>query len=136
MDADARRGMQTERGLASRQRALVLALFALVVASILLLLWPTTSSMVEIWQQSSAYGHCYLVIPIALWMAWRESATFSAPLTPSWLGLLVVAAIGFIWLLAELASVAVVTQFAAIGMIVATVLAVFGWTWARRLAFP
>jgi len=137
MDADARPGMQTGRGLVTRQRTWVTLLFTLIGASILILLWPTTRSMVEIWQQSSAYGHCYLVIPIAIWMAWRESAAFaSVPLTPSWLGLVVIAATGFVWLLGELASVAVVTQFAAIGMVVATVVAVFGWTWARRLAFP
>ncbi len=93
--------------------------------------------MVEIWKQSSAYGHCYLVIPVAVWMAWRESAALaSVPLSPFWLGLVVIAAIGFVWLLGELASVAVVTQFAAIGLVVATVLTVFGRTWARQLAFP
>ena len=43
-----------------------------------------------------------------------------------WLGLVVIAATGFVWLLGELASVAVLTQFAAIGLVVATVLTVFG----------
>jgi exosortase A len=93
--------------------------------------------MVETWEKSSAYGHCYLVIPIAVWMAWRESSALAyVPLRPFWLGLVVIAATGFVWLLAELASVVVVTQFAAIGLVVATVLTVFGRTWARQLAFP
>ncbi len=92
--------MQTGGALVTRQRAWVTLLFTLIVASILTLLWPTTRSMVEIWQQSSAYGHCYLVIPIAIWMAWRESAGLaSVPLMPSWRGLVVVAATGFVWLL-------------------------------------
>ena len=129
--------MQTGRAVVTKQRAWVTLLFALIIASVLILLWPTTRSMVEIWQQSSAYGHCYLVIPIAIWMAWRESAALaSVPLRPFWPGLVVVAATGFAWLLGELASVAVVTQFAVIGMVAATVLTVFGRTWARRLAFP
>ena len=137
MDADAPPGMQTGRAVVTKQRAWVTLLFALIIASVLILLWPTTRSMVEIWQQSSAYGHCYLVIPIAMWMAWRESAALaSVPLKPFWPGLVVVAATGFAWLLGELASVAVVTQFAVVGMIAATVLTVFGRIWARRLAFP
>ena len=116
---------------------LVTLLFALIVVSILTVLWPTTRSMIETWEQSSAYGHCYLVIPVAVWMAWRESAALtSVPPRPFWLGLVVIAATGFVWLLAELASVGVVTQFAAIGLVVATVLTVLGRTWARQLAFP
>src|SRR5678816_1574240 len=137
MHANVRPAMQTEQVLVTRERILVTLLFSLVVASISIVLWPTTRSMVEIWKHSSAYGHCYLVIPVAVWMAWRESSALaSVPLSPFWLGLVVIAAIGFVWLLGELASVAVVTQFAAIGLVVATVLTVFGRTWARQLAFP
>ena len=121
----------------TKGRMLVTLLFAVVTLLVLTILWPTTRSMIETWEQSSAYGHCYLVIPVAVWMAWRESAALaSVPLRPFWLGLVVIAATGFIWLLAELASVAVVTQFGAIGLVIATVLTVFGRTWARQLAFP
>ena len=137
MHANAQPGTQTGQALVTKERILVTLLFSLMVVSILILLWSTTRSMVEIWQQSSAYGHCYLVIPIAVWTAWRESAALaSVPLTPFWPGLAVIAATGFVWLLSELASVAVLTQFAAIGLVVATVLTVFGRTWARQLAFP
>ena len=70
-------------------------------------------------------------------MAWHDSSALpSAPLKPFWPGLAVIAATGFVWLLGELASATVVTQFAAVGMIVATVLTVLGRTWARQLAFP
>ena len=121
----------------TKGRILVTLLFAVITILVLTVLWPTTRSMIETWEKSSAYGHCYLVIPIAVWMAWRESSALAyVPLRPFWLGLVVIAATGFVWLLAELASVAVVTQFAAIGLVVATVLTVFGRTWARQLAFP
>ena len=121
----------------TKGRILVTLLFAVITILVLTVLWPTTRSMIETWEKSSAYGHCYLVIPIAVWMAWRESSALAyVPLRPFWLGLVVIAATGFVWLLAELASVVVVTQFAAIGLVVATVLTVFGRTWARQLAFP
>ena len=136
MASEAQRQMDTARAALAQPRVRITLLFTLIIALTLVTLWPTTRSMIEIWRQSSAYGHCYLVIPVAIWMAWREAALALAPLKPFWPGLILVAATGFAWLLAELASVAVVTQFAAIGMVIATVVAVFGWTWARRLAFP
>lgn len=123
--------------LVARGRLRATFLFALIVVSILVLVWPVTRSMVDTWQHSSTYGHCYVVIPIAIWMAWRQSAALATvPLKPAWPGLLVIVVIGFVGLLAELASVAVVTQFAAIGLAVATAVTVFGLRWARQLAFP
>jgi exosortase A len=121
----------------TKGRILVTLLFALITILVLTVLWPTTRSMIDTWEKSSAYGHCYLALPIAVWMAWRESSALAyIPLRPFWLGLAVIAAAGFVWLLGELASVVVLTQFAAIGLVVATVLTVFGRTWARQLAFP
>ncbi|MEO8187735.1 MAG: exosortase A [Burkholderiaceae bacterium] len=120
-----------------KSRLLVTLLFAVITAAVLIVLWPTTRSMIDTWRQSSAYGHCYLVIPIAIWMAWHESSALtSVPLKPFRLGLVVVAATGFVWLLGELASATVVSQFAAVGMVVATTLTVLGRTWARQLTFP
>lgn len=137
MHADAQPGTRTGHAAAVSERIQVTLLFALIIVSILGALWTTTRSMVEVWQQSSTYGHCYVVIPVAIWMAWRESAAFAGqPLKPFWSGLILIAAIGFVWLLGEIASVAVVAQFAAVGMAVATVATVFGGRWARQLAFP
>ena len=136
MASEAQRQMDAARTALTEPRVRITLLFTLIIALTLIVLWPTTRSMLEIWRQSSAYGHCYLVIPVAIWMAWREAAFSTAPLKPFWPGLILVAAAGFAWLLGELASVAVVTQFAAIGSVIATVVAVFGWKWARRLAFP
>lgn len=122
---------------AIRRRALITLLFAVLIIAILLVLGPTTRSMIDTWQQSSTYSHCWLVIPIAVWMAWRQTAALPfMPLKPFWPGLALVAAIGFAWLVGELASAAVVAQFAAVGMAVAAMLTVVGRAWARRLAFP
>lgn len=115
----------------------VTLLFALIVVAILAIMWPTTQAMVDTWEHSATYGHCYVVIPVSIWMAWRESAALAfAPLKPFWPGLVIVAVVGFIGLLGELASTAVVTQFAAVGMAVAAVWTVFGRRWAYQLAFP
>ena len=137
MHADVQPGMPAGHAIATRERVRVTLLFSLIVVSILAIMWPITRAMVDTWEHSATYGHCYVVIPVAVWMAWRESAALaSAPLKPFWPGLVVVAAVGFIGLLGELASTAVVMQFAAVGMAVATVLTVFGGRWAYQLAFP
>lgn len=49
---------------------------------------------------------------------------------------LVPVATGFIWVLAELAAVGVVSQFALVTMLVFLVPAVLGMPVARRIAFP
>lgn len=136
MQANAPSDVPAVQNVVTQQQIRVTLLFAATVAAILIVLWPTTRSMVEQWQQSATYGHCYLVIPIAIAMAWRQSAALSGPLSPFWPGLALIATVGFVWLVGELASVAVVTHFAAVGMIVATALTVFGWRAARQLAFP
>ena len=48
--------------------------------------WPTTASMIEIWRHSDTFQHCFLVIPIVLWLVWNErqrlAATRAQPLWP------------------------------------------------------
>jgi exosortase A len=137
MHADVHPSMSPGQVIATRERVRATLLFSLIVVSILAIMWPITRAMVDTWEHSATYGHCYVVIPVAVWMAWRESAALAfAPLKPFWPGLAVVAAVGFIGLLGELASTAVVMQFAAVGMAVATALTVFGRRWAYQLAFP
>ncbi len=142
MHADAQPRTKLMNVRVTREPFLTTLLLTAIALAILAIFWPTTQSMLETWRRSSTYGHCYLVIPIAIAMAWRQSmAPAGAPLTvepfrPFWPGLALVAAVGFAWLLGEIAGVAVVAQFAVIGMVVATALTVWGKSWARRLAFP
>ena len=137
MHADVQPHVAAGQAMATRQRVRVTLLFSLIVISILAILWPITEAMVDTWEHSATYGHCYVVIPVAIWIAWRESAALAfAPLKPFWPGLVIVAVVGFVGLLGELASAAVVTQFAAVGMAVAAVLTVVGWRWAYQLTFP
>lgn len=137
MHADVQPGAPAGQAHATREHIRVTLLFGLIVVSILAITWPIIQGMADTWKNSSTYGHCYLVIPVAIWMVWRKSASLaSAPLIPFLPGLAVVAAVGFVGLLGELASAAVVTQFAAVGMVAATALTVLGRRWTCHLAFP
>ena len=130
---------QTSPSDGSRRNAWPMALVILVVAlaAILFVYRDTALSMVEIWARSETFTHGFLVPPIALWLIWRIRKDL-APITPrpnAWFVLVPVAA-GFCWLLAELAAVGVVSQFALITMLVFSVPAVLGTAVARRIVFP
>ncbi|MBK7565228.1 MAG: exosortase A [Propionivibrio sp.] len=116
-----------------------MALPALVVAllAILVLYRETAMAMVEIWARSDTFMHGFVVPPITLWLIWRirKSIALLTPRPSVWviLGLL---ATGFVWLLGELATVGVVSQFAFTTMLVLAVPAVLGFQVARRITFP
>ena len=114
--------------------------FGAVVAVLLMVLaifWPTTASMIEIWRRSETFQHCFVVIPIVLWLVWGERARLAAvPMQPFWPGLLLIALLGCAWLLGVLGAAQVVSHFALIGLVGAVVLTAFGTAWARILWFP
>ena len=97
----------------------------------------TAATMVGIWYRSETFAHCFLVLPITLWLVWRrraELATLAPRPEPAWL--LAIAAVGALWLAAGLVAVNAATQFAFVGLLVLSVPAVFGFAVARALLFP
>jgi exosortase A len=111
----------------------VVACVALVAA----VFWPTVQSMVEIWNRSETFQHCFVVAPIAVWLVWNDRTRLAGvPARPFWPGVLAIALCGGAWLLGVLSAAQVVSQFALIGLIAAVVLTVFGLGWARILWFP
>ncbi|TMW78002.1 exosortase A [Thauera sp. UPWRP] len=97
----------------------------------------TLMSIVDIWDRSDTYAHGYLIAPISLWLVWRHRHHLrGVPVKPSLLGVLAGAVAGFGWLLGELTSVASVSQFALVGMIVSLIWAVMGTAVMRAYAFP
>lgn len=113
------------------------ALVAASAALVLLFYFRTAASIVGIWYRSETFAHGFLVLPVVAWLIWRQRASI-AMLTPrpDFRGLPILAALGFGWLLAELAGVQVVQQLAMVAMLPVLVFTVLGLevTWA--LAFP
>jgi exosortase A len=109
----------------------------LLLAALLWLMRETAAQMVGIWTRSETFTHAFLVPPIVVWLAWRRRTVLAAqPTAPApWL-LLPILAVCFVWLLGELATVGVVSQFALVTLIVLSVPALFGWAVTRELAFP
>ncbi|MDP3419519.1 MAG: exosortase A [Thiobacillus sp.] len=108
---------------------LLLALFALF--------WPTFFSMVEIWERSETFTHGYLIFPISAWLIWRQRHELAriAP-RPDLAGLILLAAAGAGWLLADAGSVNVVAQYAFIVMLIAAVWTLLGRAFVWAAFFP
>jgi exosortase A len=113
------------------------ALIVLALLAPLAFYFGTARSIVAIWNSSETFAHGYVVPPLALWLVWRRRALLaSTPLKPWWPALCLVAGAGMVWLLATLAEVQVVRQYALVAMLPLTVLAVCGRRFAGALAFP
>jgi exosortase A len=97
----------------------------------------TAQSIVSIWSRSDTYAHGFMIVPISLWLVWRKRDVLSGlPVAPWWPGTVVLAGLGAVWLLGQLATVQVVQQFAFVAMIPATVLVILGPGLARTVTFP
>ncbi|HXF46798.1 MAG TPA: exosortase A, partial [Burkholderiaceae bacterium] len=109
----------------------------LAALALTLLFFDTARSMVAVWSRSATFNHGFLVVPIALWLAWRRRDELAGvPVRPFWPALFLVAGAGFAWLLGRLAAAAVVEHFALVLMIQAALLTVYGVRFARVLALP
>jgi len=99
--------------------------------------WPTFYSMVEIWERSETFTHGYLIFPISAWLLWRKRDELArVQPRPDLRGLILLAAAGAGWLLADAGSVNVVAQYAFIFMLIAAVWTLLGWGFVWAAFFP
>ena len=99
--------------------------------------WPTLYSMVEVWDRSETFTHGYLIFPISAWLIWRQRDELARMQPrPDLRGLILLAAAGAGWLLADAGSVNVVAQYAFIAMLIAAVWTLLGWTFVWAAFFP
>jgi exosortase A len=119
----------------SRNAPLVAA--AIAAIGILLVHADTVASIVTIWWRSETFAHGFVVVPIAMWLAWRKRAEIAAvPARPWYPALAIVACMGALWMLAVAAEVIGIRQFALAFMVQAAIVAVVGLGVARAAAFP
>ncbi len=114
-----------------------LLLTALFVVMQLLLFFDTTRSLVDTWAHSGTYNHGFIIAPISLWLIWtkRRSLACLAP-RPAPLVLILYAAAGLAWLVADVLGILVVEQLALVSMLILGVWVLLGHRVAREIAFP
>lgn len=109
----------------------------LALVAVLLVFAPTWTAMAHVWMSSETFGHGIVVAPISLWLIWSERKRLLAfQPSPSWAGVAALLGCCMVWLVAELAGINVITQFAVTGMLVSVCLAVLGTRFTAALAFP
>jgi len=117
-----------------------LRLLLVLVGGLMALAWiyrSTIHSMASKWADDAAYTYGFLVAPISLWVALSKRRSLAGvSIRPSWLGVLGMVVLGMVWVVARGTGVLVLEQFAVVGMVSATVVAVLGPKPARLFAFP
>jgi exosortase A len=107
------------------------------LAWVLVIHGETTLAMATIWWRSETFAHGFVIVPIVLYLLWRERAAIASivprPYWPALAGLIV---LGGLWLVAVRLGVNSVAQFSVIAMIPCSILAVLGTRALRTLAFP
>lgn len=77
--------------------------------AILGLFWQTAGSFVSVWARSTTFAHGFVILPLCLSLVWsrRHRITPLVP-SPNLVGCLLLALIGFSWLVGHLADIIVV----------------------------
>ena len=106
------------------------AALAVGTAVLALLFLPECQAAVGVWLASTAYGHCFLVLPMALYLAWdRRAALAGIPAQPTLAYAALAAPIAAAWFAAERLGIMEGRQLAAVGALELLFLSVLG----RRL---
>ena len=120
-----------------KSRKLLVLLLPIALAIVGWRYADTFATIAEKWRSDAAFSHGLLIVPISLWLAWRKRAELaSVPFEPSWWGVAGMAICVAIWVIARGTGVLVVEQLAAVAMVPAAVLAVWGVRAALVLVFP
>ncbi|MBV9812836.1 MAG: exosortase [Acetobacteraceae bacterium] len=95
------------------------------------------AAAVGVWESSTAYGHCFLVLPIALYLGWERRAKIAAtPIVPMPSALLLMLPAGAAWFVAERLGIMEGRQLVALGLLQIMVLAVLGWRMWWAISVP
>jgi exosortase A len=126
---------RAELGVVARQ-PVVMAL-ALVLIAILVAYADTAASIFSIWSRSDTFAHGFVIVPLAIWLAWQQRAVLYALNAKIWYpGLALIFGAGALWLVSRVAHVQVGQHFALAFMLQAAVLTLVGLSIARQIALP
>ncbi len=99
---------------------------------------PEIGAAVRVWNQSTAYGHCWLVLPIVGWLLWeRRTAVASGMPRPTMWPALAAVPVVLVWVAADWLGIMEGRQLALIAFAELLLVATLGWRlwWALSPAF-
>src|ERR1700742_871232 len=107
---------ETDRTIARawlRHGLVLAALLALTLA----IFRDAVAAAVRVWWVSPTYSHCFLIVPIVLWLIWEKRAVLAATapcLFPQ--ALLLTPLLGLMWWMGQLSAINEVQQYAVVGI--------------------
>jgi exosortase A len=115
--------MREFRGLRPALPAILLGVLCLG-----LLFLPEATAAFQVWESSTAYNHCFLILPIVLWLIWerRYNLCGLGP-EPTAFALIPCGIFLIFWFIAERLGVMEGRQLAALGILQAMLLGILGW---------
>ncbi|MFP4560975.1 MAG: exosortase A [Thiohalorhabdus sp.] len=137
MRVPAPEGLQSTQGAGSRAEVRPLLLALLLLAGLVGLYHETALSMAAIWWRSETYAHGMLVVPVSAFLLWRRRRALARlPLEPDLKGVLALALLAGIWLVARQAEVLFLQHLTFVAMVPAGLWALLGARFLRTAAFP
>jgi len=116
---------------------MAISAFAAGLAVLLVAFTTEVIAALDTWESSTAYNHCWLVLPVALWLAWgRRHRLEGTQPSPAPVAAICALLAGCAWLVAERLGIMEGRQLAVLGMVWSLVLAVFGWQFVRAMLGP
>ena len=104
-----------------------IAAAALALAALLVLFHDTALAIVDKWTNWAAYNHGFLIIPICLYLAWRQRAEAAATgIRPDFRGIAVVVLAVVAWLLGRVTSTLLIQQISLVIAAQGIVLTMYG----------
>ena len=124
-------------GVAARSQRTAFTILSLGLLGLGLLFNAEVTAAVHIWMASTAYNHCFLVVPIAAYLIWDRRAVLRG-LTPAPLPAAALAGlpVGLVWLLSERLGIMEGRQLALMTFVELLFLVVLGWRFFRAFAGP
>jgi len=104
------------------------AALGVLLALTLVVFQDAVSAAAKVWWVSPTYSHCFLIVPIVLWLVWENrpalAATAPALFPPV---LLLTPLLGLLWWMGQLAAINEVQQYAIVGTIQVLIVALLAW---------
>ena len=114
-----------------------IAILLATLAAIALAFAPSWVSMIKIWETTVTYHHGFLVLPIALWLIWRQRQAMrqqSVQFEP--LALLPALGFALLWLIGRAGDIQLFEHVAVVGLAVSAAGALLGRHLCGTIAFP
>ena len=109
----------------------------LLIIAIPLIFWPDTQTLINAWSSNTTYNHGFFILPISLWLLYRQRRLISSTeITAEPRVLVGLVLVLMLWFLSYIISVNITQQFALIALIPISIWVLFGRKLLVIIIFP